>query len=122
MIRSLHHVQLAMPAGGEAKARGFYSDVLGLPERDKPGELRGRGGCWFERGEVRIHLGVEVDFRAARKAHPAFVVDDLEDLEHRLSAADVTFERAGPVDGRDRIFCHDPFGNRIELMAAGSRT
>ncbi|MEJ7722438.1 MAG: GntR family transcriptional regulator [Ilumatobacteraceae bacterium] len=71
------HVQLAMPVGGEADARRFYTDVLGLAEVPKPAALAARGGCWFESGEVRVHLGVEDDFHPARKAHPALVVRDL---------------------------------------------
>src|SRR5262249_48480789 len=69
----LEHVQLAMPAGGEELARAFYRDALGIPETPKPAHLAKRGGCWFERGELKIHLGVEADFRAARKAHPALL-------------------------------------------------
>jgi hypothetical protein len=73
-IRQIDHVQLAMPAGEEAKARAFYSGLLGIPEVDKPAHLAARGDCWFERGVLKIHLGVDPDFVAARKAHPAFIV------------------------------------------------
>ncbi len=117
MICAIDHVQLAMPADSEAAARAFYGDVLGLAEREKPEALKAKGGCWFERGGVRVHLGVDRDFRATRKAHPAFVVDDLAAISHRLGHAGIDFEAAEPVDGRARIFCADPFGNRIELMA-----
>ena len=82
----IDHVQLAMPAGEEDKARRFYAGVLGLREEQKPAALAGRGGCWFASpgGEVHVHLGVEPDFRPARKAHPAFAVRTLDALRHRL--------------------------------------
>ena len=87
MIEALDHVQLAMPSGGEDQARAFYSDLLGIPEVPKPPHLAKRGGCWFERGPLKVHLGVEMDFRPARKAHPAFRVADLAFLTKRLAEA-----------------------------------
>ncbi|MBY0333776.1 MAG: VOC family protein [Acetobacteraceae bacterium] len=115
-IRGLHHVQLAMPPGGEADARGFYAGLLGIPEVAKPAALAGRGGCWFEAGAVRVHLGVEAGFRAARKAHPAFLVEDLAGLSARLAAAGCPTHTDAPLPGWHRLFVDDPFGNRIELM------
>ena len=115
---ALHHIQLAMPPGGEEAARGFYRDLLGLPERAKPAALAARGGCWFESDALRLHLGVEADFRAARKAHPALLVDDLDALQLRLTAAGRPVLGDDPVDGMARCFTEDPFGNRIELMQA----
>ena len=115
-ILALDHVQLAMPPGGEGEARAFYAGLLGLPERDKPAPLRARGGCWFERGSVRVHLGVEDGFVPARKAHPAFWVDDLAVLAARLAAAGHPTRADMPLDGHDRLYVNDPFGNRIELM------
>src|SRR5882724_1289705 len=79
-ILRIDHVQLAMPAGGEQKARAFYAGLLGIPEVPKPPELARRGGAWFESGELRIHLGVDADFRPAKKAHPALQVSDLKAL------------------------------------------
>ena len=69
-IRAIDHVQLAMPAGREDDARAFYAGLLGLSEVPKPPHLAARGGCWFETRDVKIHLGVDPDFRPARKAHP----------------------------------------------------
>ena len=83
-LQAIHHVQLAMPAGEEAMAAEFYVSVLGLVQVPKPPHLAGRGGCWFEAGGVRVHLGVEPDFRPAKKAHPALVVDDLDALDPSL--------------------------------------
>jgi catechol 2,3-dioxygenase-like lactoylglutathione lyase family enzyme len=115
---ALHHVQLAMPSGGEDQARAFYGDVLGLVEVQKPDNLARRGGCWFEQGNLRIHLGVEQDFRAARKAHPALLVDDLAGLTARIAAAGLEVASDEPLPGFDRLYVYDPFGNRIELMQA----
>ena len=115
-IVGIEHVQLAMPAGGEDAARGFYTGLLGLPERAKPPKLAARGGCWFEGPEAKVHLGVEADFRPALKAHPALLVDDLAALVEALLGSDITVTNDDPVDGRARCYVSDPFGNRIELM------
>ncbi len=105
-----------MPLGREAEARAFYRDILGIPERPKPPALAARGGCWFERGALKIHLGVEADFRPARKAHPAFIVDDLARLLAALAAAGHRTVDDGHSEGYRRAYAEDPFGNRIELM------
>jgi catechol 2,3-dioxygenase-like lactoylglutathione lyase family enzyme len=115
-VRALDHVQLAMPAGGEAQARRFYGEALGIPERPKPVELGGRGGCWFENGALKVHLGVDPEFRPARKAHPGFLVQDLAALKARLADAGFAASAGAPIPGYDRVFVEDPFGNRIELM------
>jgi len=115
-IKEIDHVQLAMPPGRESEARAFYESVLGIPEVPKPPNLAKRGGCWFIRGSLRIHLGVENDFRAARKAHPAFVVEDLSALKAAIEVAGYACMADEPLDGYNRIYTHDPFGNRIELM------
>ncbi|MDR6624040.1 VOC family protein [Caulobacter segnis] len=115
-ILAIEHVQLAMPAGEEDAARAFYRDLLGVAEKPKPPHLAARGGCWFEDGPVKIHLGVEADFHPARKAHPALVVDDVWALAKRLKAAGVRVVEDEPLEGWDRVYADDPFGNRIELM------
>jgi catechol 2,3-dioxygenase-like lactoylglutathione lyase family enzyme len=115
-VRRLDHVLLAMPAGREAEAREFYQGILGIPEAVKPSELAARGGCWFEDGELKVHLGVEENFAPARKAHPAFLVDDLAGLTAALINAGYAIAHDKPLEGYDRIFVDDPFGNRIELM------
>jgi catechol 2,3-dioxygenase-like lactoylglutathione lyase family enzyme len=111
----LDHVQLAMPAGREAEAVAFYEGILGIPQVPKPAELAARGGCWFEAGDLRVHLGVEEPFAPARKAHAAFEVQGLGDLVARLAAAghDVRDE---PYEGVARVYTDDPFGNRLELL------
>jgi catechol 2,3-dioxygenase-like lactoylglutathione lyase family enzyme len=115
-IVGVDHVQLAMPAGGEEAARRFYGDVLGLEEVPKPAALAGRGGAWFRSGEVQLHLGVEADFRPARKAHPALRVEGLTALIVRCVNAGYPVERDVPLPGLDRVHVADPFGNRIELI------
>lgn len=115
-ISGIDHVQLAMPAGCEDVARAFYRDILGLPEQPKPPHLAKRGGCWFESDAVKVHLGVEADFRPARKAHPALIVFGLGELIDRLEAAGIAMTADEPLEGYDRVYVEDPFGNRIELM------
>lgn len=116
VLRAIDHVQLAMPRGGEPSARAFYSELLGLPETPKPPRLAARGGCWFESDSVKIHLGVEQDFRPARKAHPALLVAGLASLVEKLAQAGVEIVDDEPLDGYQRVYAYDPFGNRLELL------
>jgi catechol 2,3-dioxygenase-like lactoylglutathione lyase family enzyme len=115
-ILRLDHVQLAMPAGGEESATAFYEGLLGIPRVAKPPHLEVRGGCWFENGDLKIHLGVDDDFRSARKAHPGLIVDDLAALVVRLSEGGVAVGLDQPLEGFERVYVDDPFGNRLELM------
>jgi catechol 2,3-dioxygenase-like lactoylglutathione lyase family enzyme len=113
---AIHHVQLAMPAGEETQGRNFYGDLLGLEEIPKPATLAERGGLWFRIGALELHLGVEQDFRAAKKAHPGLLVDDLQSMVRRLEAAGHKTTPDHLLEGYDRAYVHDPFGNRIELL------
>ena len=115
-IRGIDHVQLAMPPGGEDAARPFYEGILGLSNVAKPENLAKRGGCWFQSDSVKIHLGVEADFRPALKAHPALLVEDLPGLVGRLRSEGCAVRDGDALDGYDRVYVDDPFGNRIELM------
>ena len=115
-LLALHHVQLAMPEGGEAAARAFYGGLLGLDEVPKPPLLARRGGVWFERGGLRLHLGVERPFAPARKAHPAFLVAGLAELRRRLERAGCVLSEDEPLPGFGRCYLADPFGNRVELL------
>lgn len=119
-VLGLHHVQLAMPPGEEAKAAAFYEGLLGIPRVVKPPHLEIHGGCWFESEAVRVHLGVETDFEPAMKARPALLVEDLESLRHRLVAAGVPVVDDEPLPGFQRFYVSDPFGNRIELLSQAS--
>lgn len=116
MILEIDHVQLAMPEGNEDVARGFYSRVLALREVPKPSNLAKRGGCWFESGSVKVHLGVTKEFTPATKAHPAFIVSDLDVLRERCLQACVACKEDEQLESYQRFFVNDPFGNRIELM------
>ena len=115
-IAAIDHVQLAMPVGQEPAAEAFYHGLLGISRVPKPPHLAARGGCWFESDTVKIHLGVDPDFRPARKAHPAFVVTNLTGLLAQLRSAGVVVNDDEPLEGFDRAYVDDPFGNRIELM------
>jgi|GEM_PF-273387 len=113
---ALDHVQLAMPRGGEDRARVFWRDLLGLRDVPRPAELAGRPWLWFERGAVRVHVGVEEDFRPARKAHPALAVSGYDALLARLAAAGHPARPAETLGGARRAHVEDPFGNRVELI------
>ena len=115
---ALDHVQLAMPPGAEPEAEAFYSGLLGLTRQPKPAPLGARGGCWFSNGDVVLHLGVEEDFRPARKAHPALVVDDLGALSALLASRGVDVRPDTALPGVRRCYVDDPFGNRLELIDA----
>lgn len=115
---AVDHVQLAMPAGGEDAARGFYESLLGLDRREKPPVLAARGGCWFSNGSVTLHLGVEAGFAPARKAHPALVVEGLDALVSALVTAGHGVRFDDELPGVRRCYVDDPFGNRIELIEA----
>jgi catechol 2,3-dioxygenase-like lactoylglutathione lyase family enzyme len=115
-IIRIEHVQLAMPAGGEDLARAFYERILGIKQIPKPAHLAKRGGCWFECEDVKVHLGVEADFRPARKAHLALLVAGLPDLIENLRSAGYAPKEDAPLEGYHRVYVDDPFGNRIELM------
>ena len=106
-----------MPAGEEERARTFFIDILGFTEIPKPAGLAKRGGAWFQSENVQLHIGVEADFHPARKAHPAFVVDDLEALITKAQSTGYETDTSQPpIDGYKRAHVFDPFGNRIELM------
>ncbi|MFI5807508.1 VOC family protein [Streptomyces sp. NPDC051561] len=116
MIAALDHVQLAAPPGSESALRAYYVEVLGMREIPKPPVLAARGGCWFEAGGVRLHLGIEEDFRAARKAHPGVRVTDIEAYAERLASRGAEVVRDDDLPGHRRFCSSDPVGNRLEFM------
>jgi catechol 2,3-dioxygenase-like lactoylglutathione lyase family enzyme len=120
-ILGIDHVQVAVPRGCEDDARAFYGRLLGMEEVPKPEAIRGRGGCWFRAGSQELHVGVEDPFAPARKAHPGLVATDLEAIRARLDTAGVVYEDDARIAGVDRLFVSDPFGNRLEVRAAGLR-
>jgi catechol 2,3-dioxygenase-like lactoylglutathione lyase family enzyme len=119
-ILRIDHVQLAMPRGGEQQARHFYGVLLGLKEIVKPAALAVSGGVWFELDAAQIHLGVETDFRPARKAHVAFEVTDLDRLIERCQGAGHQVRADERLPQRRRVFVDDIFGNRLELIATAA--
>jgi catechol 2,3-dioxygenase-like lactoylglutathione lyase family enzyme len=114
-VTGIDHVQVAAPAGCEAEARAFYGDLLGLQELVKPQPLAARGGCWFAAGAQELHVGVEEPFAPARKAHPGFVVTDLEGLAAKLTGAGIAVAYDELIPGTRRFETVDPFGNRLEF-------
>ncbi len=117
----IDHVQLAAPPGCEAAARTFFGEVLGLTELPKPAALAVRGGLWFKCGAQQIHIGIEKDFRPAKKAHPALRLRDevsIEALKARLNAAGIATRDDHEIDGAARFFAEDPWGNRLEFVAS----
>ena len=106
-----------MPAGREDDADAFYRDLLGMDMIPKPEPLASRGGRWYASGDVQVHLGVDVDFSPAKKAHPALVVEGIDDLAARLDAAGLKPRWEQDQPGMRHCYVDDPFGNRIELIA-----
>lgn len=117
-MRGFDHVQVAIPPGSEDRCRAFYVELLGMTELTKPPVLAARGGLWLRSGAVEIHLGVEADFRPARKAHPAIRIGGLDALAGRLAAAGYDVSWDDLIAGTRRFFTHDPLGNRLEFIAA----
>ena len=118
-VIGLDHVQLAMPRGGEAVAEAFYAGLLGLTRIPKPEPQASRGGCWFASGPVAVHLGVEDEFRPAKKAHPALLVRNLAGLTAALARAAVAVSPNPDLAPGGGCYVDDPFGNRLELIDAG---
>lgn len=116
-LTGIDHIQVAAPPHTEEQARSFYGELLGMQEIPKPENLKARGGCWFQCGAQEVHIGVQVDFTPAKKAHPGFTVHALQQLKDRLLAADYIINEEPPIAGRERFFTNDPFGNRIEFLA-----
>ncbi len=113
---ALDHVQLAMPADREGEAEEFHCGVLGFTVLAKPEPLASRGGRWFASGSVQVHLGVEEDFRPARKARPALRMDGFDDLVAKLEEADASWRWDEDLPGVRRLYVDDPFGSCIEVI------
>ncbi len=120
-VVGLEHLNLSMPKGAEAEARAFYGGLLGLEEVAKPQALMIYGGCWFKLGDLTLHLGTDENFVPAKKAHPAFLVSDLEAARARFAAFGVEVRYDTRVAHVHRFYADDPFGNRLEFIQAGDR-
>lgn len=119
-IVGIDHVQIAAPPGCEEEARRFFAGVLGMAEIEKPPPLAARGGAWFAAGAQQLHVGVEQGFSPARKGHPALLVEagHLDRLAARLADAGAPVEWDDELAPRRRLYTADPWGNRLELIAA----
>jgi catechol 2,3-dioxygenase-like lactoylglutathione lyase family enzyme len=115
-VSGIDHIQIAAPEGCEAAAREFYGSLLGMQELEKPESLRSRGGCWFQCGSQQLHIGVQQDFRPAKKAHPAFVTVNLDELRKALLARGIKVSDDHSIPSARRFHSEDPWGNRLEFM------
>ena len=115
-FKAIDHIQLAAPKGSENVSRRFFSGILGFEEIEKPDTLKKNGGVWFASGNIQIHIGIEEPFSPAKKAHPAFEINNLEQLKKHLSNNKIDFLEDDKLPNANRIYIFDPFGNRIELL------
>jgi catechol 2,3-dioxygenase-like lactoylglutathione lyase family enzyme len=115
-VLRIDHIQIAAPEGCEEAAREFYAATLGMTEVEKPLQLRARGGCWFQSGDQQVHIGVEKDFRPARKAHPAFGVSDLDELRQTFISRGMQVQDDENLPEARRFYAADPWGNRLEFL------
>ncbi|MGN7396806.1 VOC family protein [Peribacillus frigoritolerans] len=116
IFKSIDHIQLAAPKGSEDTARKFFKNILGFEEVEKPEELKKRGGVWFEFGNYQIHIGIEEPFYPAKKAHPAFEIENIEELRKHLVTNGIDVMDDDKLPGAKRFYISDPFGNRMELL------
>ncbi|MGG4267107.1 VOC family protein [Peribacillus simplex] len=116
IFKSIDHIQLAAPKGSEDTARNFFKNILGFDEVEKPEELKKRGGVWFEFGNYQIHIGIEEPFYPAKKAHPAFEIENIEELKKHLITNGIEVIEDDKRPGAKRFYISDPFGNRMELL------
>ncbi|TFB14256.1 glyoxalase [Filobacillus milosensis] len=115
-FKQIDHVQLAAPRGSEDEARNFFMNGLGFTEAEKPEALKKNGGVWFEIGDIQVHVGIEDPFTPARKAHPALEINGLNELMKHLDDQQIEYKKDDKLPGAERIYVHDPFGNRIEIL------
>ncbi|MFK0294408.1 VOC family protein [Streptomyces sp. NPDC090442] len=116
MLVAVDHIQLAAPPGSEDQLRRYYGEVLGMTEIPKPPALAVRGGCWFQAGPVQLHLGIETDFRPAKKAHPGLRVAEIEEYAAHLKEHGALVVWDDNLPGHKRFFSEDPVGNRLEFL------
>ncbi|MFJ8262633.1 VOC family protein [Rummeliibacillus sp. NPDC094406] len=115
-FKSIDHIQLAAPKGSEEIARKFYNDILEFKEVEKPATLKKNGGVWFASGNIQVHIGIEEPFFPSKKAHPAFEIENIEELKIHFSKNQVEYVEDELLPGANRMYIFDPFGNRIELL------
>jgi catechol 2,3-dioxygenase-like lactoylglutathione lyase family enzyme len=115
-LKRIDHVQLAAPPNSEHRARRFFHELLGFQEVEKPVVLQKNGGLWFKINDCELHIGIDQSFIPAKKAHPAFTVENLSALKEHLAAHQVAFIQDEKLPNANRIYVHDPFGNRLEFL------
>ncbi len=114
-IKGIDHVQVAVPKALEAQSLAFYRNVLGLPEVEKPHELKSRGGAWFQLPNLQMHVGIDPDASPRSKRHVCFLVPDLPAARAKIMASGIAIEEESIAEGLSRFFIRDPAGNRIEI-------
>ncbi|MCP3776676.1 VOC family protein [Paenibacillus sp. MZ04-78.2] len=119
-ILGIDHVQLAAPKNSEAEARHFFSTILGMVEIEKPENLKKRGGVWFSTDTQQLHIGIQENFIPATKAHPAFQVNNINEIKSRLEQFNYKIQDDEPLEGAKRFYVNDPFGNRLEFIEWGT--
>ena len=118
MHASIHHVNVTVPKSLEDAAKHFYGVVMGLTEVPKPAESRGRGGAWYQLGDLQLHLSIEngLGEECISKRHVCYTVADLAEAERRFREAGVEILPDDlPTPGWSRFYVRDPGGNRLEI-------
>lgn len=118
MFKRLDHIQLCIPIGKEEEARAFYTGILGLTEIEKPDALKSNGGLWYQIADIQLHIGVE-EVTNNSKRHPAFEVEELDEVRMHLQKHGVRIKEDTPIPGVKRFSFFDPFGNRVEVLEKG---
>ncbi|MCK5639754.1 MAG: VOC family protein [Gammaproteobacteria bacterium] len=120
-IINIHHVSIIV--ADTARSLTFYRDIFELAVSGTRPEL-GFRGAWLDVGEQQIHL-LEVpnpDGLEGRPEHVgcdrhlALIVEDIDSLTQRLQQAGIAYTKSR--SGRNAVFCRDPDGNGIELIAS----
>jgi len=118
MNASFHHVNVTVPKSLEEAAKHFYGDVMGLQEVPKPESSRGRGGAWYQLGQMQLHLSTEepAGENGLSKRHVCYTVSNLAEAEERFRKAGVEILPDNlPVPGWTRFYVRDPGGNKLEI-------
>ncbi|EZP75821.1 glyoxalase/bleomycin resistance protein/dioxygenase [Parageobacillus genomosp. 1] len=116
-VKRLDHVQICIPFGAEDEARAFYTDLLGFTEIEKPDSLKANGGLWYQVGDIELHIGVEDRDGYNSKSHPAFEVENIDEVRRYLEENGVPTKDEKPIPGVKRFSFRDPFHNRIEFLS-----
>lgn len=106
--------EVGMTPGGEAEARRFYGQLLGMRETMKP---PGEKGVWFTTAEGVFKIVPRPGFMPVAPPQPLarFRVDRSEAMRMALDKARFRHYDSPHEVGTRGFYAHDPFGNRIEL-------